>query len=357
MREDKVIAIHGSYFGRNFGDTLIVSIVKNWVKEASPDALINLPFVNSTQEAQEICGDDKFIVDPALNNCRALVFGPGGYFGEPNGSFIRKQYWYLRNYRRHLGWNGLLQKQSIPYAIVGVGVGPVSNILMRRRIIQLFKGASYVAVRDEMSRDFLVSWGVPADKVSVTRDVALTTKRTKPRREKCEKLKVGIHFSGSELTTVGKMDEFMSFVYSLCRDYDVCLVEDEPGQATTLVKGSIFARLSADGLTLPVIKYKNPDTLLGDLQDLDAIITSKLHVGILGYSFGIPVLAIPKHQKTQRFYSQIKRSEFCLSYDQVNSKSLRSVFELCISSPIVANELEADAAVNKVGLQEFIRAV
>ena len=50
------IGVHGSYFGRNFGDTLILRIVVNWVREYNPQAIIFLPFVTSDEEAIEILG-------------------------------------------------------------------------------------------------------------------------------------------------------------------------------------------------------------------------------------------------------------------------------------------------------------
>ena len=350
----EIIAIHGSYYCMNFGDTLIISIIKNWVNEIMPDSLINLPFVNSKEEGFQIMNGDEYITDPSLKNTKALIFGPGGYFGEPNSSIFKRTYWYLRNFFRHLYWNKKLFKNNIPYMIVGVGVGPIKNFLMRKKIIKLFKNAQFIAVRDKLSKQYLVSWGVPSNSIEVTKDVALTTQRN-TEKQLNNKLKVGIHFSGDELTKYGKMDAFILFVKYLITNYDVFLVEDEPNQSKNYRAGTLFDRLKNENIIIPSIDYKSPELLLNDLQKFDCLITSKLHVGILGYSFLIPVLSVPKHQKTQRFYKQIGRSEFCLDFKSLETKFLIKKFEKCINSKISKNELKTESLKNKELIIKFIK--
>lgn len=350
------IAIHGSYYCMNFGDTLIISIIKKWVKEIIPGCLINLPFVNSIEEGVQIMNGEEFITDPSLINTKALIFGPGGYFGEPNGSIIKRNYWYLRNSFRHLLWNKKLYKNNIPYIIIGVGVGPINNYLMRKAIVRLFQNAQYVAVRDKLSKQYLVSWGCSGNSIEVTKDVALTTERNVNKQLK-NKLKVGIHFSGNELTKYDKIDAFVSFVKYLTSNYNVFLIEDEPNQSKNYNSDTLFGRLKNENIIIPSVDYISPDILLNELQKFDCLITSKLHVGILGYSFLIPVLSIPKHQKTQRFYNQIGKSEFCLDFKSLDTKLLIQKFEKCINSKISKNELKADSLKNKEFVKKFIEGL
>ncbi len=354
MNKKETIAIHGSYFGLNFGDTLIISIINNWVKEFRPNAEINLPFVNSSKEANQIVFNENYIKDPSLKNTTALIFGPGGYFGEPNGSFLKRQYWYLRNYKRHLFWNKKLYKKNIPFMIVGVGVGPINNSLMRKTIIKLFKKAQFIAVRDQVSKDYLVDWGIPIETINTTRDVALSIESKQEKRGLRDKRRIGVHFSGNELSKFGKMDEFIAFIKYLIQNYEVVLVEDEPNQTKKLNSGSLYERLKFEKISLPTVNYENPKKLLNDLQMLDAIITSKLHVGILGYSYLIPVLSIPKHKKTRRFYEQINRSEFCLDFQTLEIEFLIKTFEECIASPIMVNKMKDGALLNKKMVGEFL---
>ena len=77
----KKIGLHGSYYCRNFGDTLILSIVNNWIKEYSQKTIVDLPFVTSEKEALEILNSK--LQKTNFHELDGLIFGPGGYFGEP----------------------------------------------------------------------------------------------------------------------------------------------------------------------------------------------------------------------------------------------------------------------------------
>src|SRR6202007_2101045 len=46
---------------------------------------------------------------------------------------------------------------------------------------------------------------------------------------------------------------------------------------------------------------------------VDGIVTTKLHVGIVGCAMEKPVISMPGHSKTPRFYKQVGLSEQCIS--------------------------------------------
>lgn len=349
------IAVHGSYYARNFGDTLILSIVVNWVKEEFPEATINLPFCCSIEEAKEIAGPHRFVIDPTLDNSDALVFGPGGYFGQPNFSLLRRTHWFWRNYRRHLIWRRAIWSKKIPYYIVGVGVGPLDNLLFRSVVKQLFTRANFAAVRDVISLGYLKRWLNNPEKVKVTCDVALSVQPRKARVER-ERKRIGIHYPGTLLHDHNKLKVFCDFLSTLEASFDLFLVEDGPGQVATKDERSVYNYLKRIGKHYGVIEYVSPDDLIAELEKLDYIITSKLHVGILGYSLLKPVLSIPLHQKTSRFYEQIGRAEFCLDVATLSSEGLSNSFNELLINPVEENKMQELALMTRSQLLKTMKS-
>ncbi|TYB79041.1 polysaccharide pyruvyl transferase family protein [Bizionia myxarmorum] len=344
----KKIGIHGSYYVRNFGDTLILYIIKNWVKEYSQDIDISLPFVTSEKEAFEILNCENKIKE--IRELDGLIFGPGGYFGEQPGSFVRRLLWSIRNYRRHISWNKELFKYKVPYMIVGVGVGPISFNFLKRKIIKLFEKAEFISVRDKYSKQYLVDWGVSAQKISIAPDVALTLSKANIKSEN-KTPKVALHYPNNKLIKSGKFNEFIQFIEKITVKYDVYLLEDAEGQFSNDREDNLKNILSKHGIELPIIRYKNPSKLITELQGMDKIITSKLHVGIVGYALGKPTLSIPLHTKTIRFYEQIKREEFCIPLSEINTKLLCDKFDELDETD---NVLHEEAMNNKNIVYKFL---
>lgn len=354
MKEkEKVVALHGSYFGRNFGDTLILWIIKTWIEEANQDFKVVLPFVNSKLEAFEIL--EKENGKEKLEDADALIFGPGGYFGEPPWGFLRKLRWTFRNYKRHLKWNRILYKNKIPYAIIGVGVGPLSFGFMRRKVVKLFKNAAIISVRDKYSKQYLIDWGIETSKIQVVSDVALTLSPKKDVNTKVSTREtVGIHLNNLSKYTVDKQEAIIDFVIDLDNSHDLFLIEDVRNQVDFNKEGNVGYILKSKGLTPKVLKYERPSKLIENLSSFNYLITSKLHVGIVGYATGIPVLSIPFHSKTIRFYEQIKRDRFCMYNRDFNKDLLLSLFSELKENPVDSNLMHVDALRNKEILLKFL---
>lgn len=350
----KKIGLHGSYFCRNFGDTLILAIINNWIREYSPDSQVTLPYVESAQEAMEILGKPS-----EKNNIKDLdcfIFGPGGYFGEPPVSYLRRLQWTHRNYLRHIKWNSALYKNNIPYLIIGVGVGPLTNILLRKRVVKLFQNAKYISVRDKYSKEYLIKWGIDESRINVSSDVALTLQ---PNSEIVKNLKpkVALHFPGRELYQTNTVKEFIQFIEYLSPNYDIYLLEDSKNQFSDSKSKNIRRTLLENNMDLPIIKYKSPNSLVKELEEFDKIITSKLHVGIVGYALGKKVLSIPRHSKNFRFYEQIQRENFCIPFEELSTQKLKETFESLKEIDNSKNVLYEDAINNKELVFKFLNSL
>lgn len=349
----KIIGLHGSYFGRNFGDTLILWIIKEWIKENNADNLVNLPFVSSDKEAVEILGGENYKTE--FKDLSGLVFGPGGYFGEQPGNYLRRLRWSIRNYKRHLTWNSELQKNGIPYITIGVGVGPLSFSFIRRKVVKLFKGAEYISVRDKYSKQYLVQWGIDADRINVYPDVALTLKPKNTNMHTGQKESIAIHMPSIKILLDEKhISYFLDFLEKLKADYNLLLLEDSENQFKNNSTENITYLLKERNISLDILEYKNPDNLMENIENVDYVITSKLHVGIVSYALGKKTLSIPLHTKTVRFYEQINRLDFCLADKNFNTEVLLDKFNALVSLDNKENIQYSNAIKNKEFLFAFI---
>ncbi len=333
-----IAGLHGSYFARNFGDTLLLNIIYNWIKEADPNAEVILPYVSSHKEAVEILNniETKSYKKYKVSQCDRFIFGGGGYFGEPKTNWARLQYWTLRNYFRHISWNNQLIKNKIPFAIIGVGVGPISNSFLRKKVIKLFDKAEFICVRDTESFNYLKQYGCTNPNVYETTDLALSVRRKKKLDN--EKKVLGVHFPIRPGFPQDKIPSIISFLKQISKNYSVKLINDQKGQMSLEKDTNITRFIKNSQIEYTEIEYHDPNKLIDELNELDVILTSKLHVGILGYALKKPVLSIPNHTKNFRFYKQIGRSNFCIPANEVNEQKLLEVFNECTSTPVVHDE-------------------
>src|SRR5688572_15194714 len=162
------IALHGAYRHDNFGDMLLLGIYIRWIRETYPGCRVILPFLRNDLTGL-VSADGRGLAE--LLRASALVYGGGGYFGEPNSG---RTLWAMRNTWRHMPVGLIARLRGIPIAINGVGAGPLSSGLARRLFVRLFGWSGAVAVRDVESRDFMAQYGVDADRMVVTADAALS---------------------------------------------------------------------------------------------------------------------------------------------------------------------------------------
>ena len=150
----KLIALHGSYFGDNFGDRLFVELFIDWVNEIENITSENivLPFANSRIRESVDCSQTKGLKAIIKSSC--IIFIGGGYFGEfkPN-SLI----WNMRLLIRHLTiaiYAAIVRK---PYIFIGIGAGPLSNIFPRKLVTYVCNKSEKVVVEVEKSTFFCLN--------------------------------------------------------------------------------------------------------------------------------------------------------------------------------------------------------
>lgn len=323
MKNKNIVSLHGSYFTNNYGDVLLVNLFYNWIREAFPSIIINLPLVDKKKINEMPEPSTVGIVNLIKSDC--LIYCGGGYFGEQPGSKLK---WSLRNFYRH-GIVGIIALLfHIPIAIIGVEIGPISTKWFRNIVLWIVKKSKVIVVRNQESYDYLQTYGV--NSVIVAADAVLSLNDCFPKeviQSTSGACKIVLHLPGY----TKYKEELESFVNALCNclssnnKFQLVFVEDIPHQYSNNYH-QLFKIVSQKGLEYSVMKYAGMKPLMAVISESYAVFTTKLHVGITAAAFNKKVFSIYAHPKTVRFHHQIDNDVNCLSlsklldYDNLDEK-------------------------------------
>lgn len=310
-RNLKRVAVHGSYFARNFGDTLLVMIMCQWLAEAVGRDNVYLAVPGHAEEQGEIGYP---VVHPeARHTITHLIFTGGGHFGEPKRPFRDRYGWYWRNYRRHLSW--VSDYSAARKAVFGIGVGPISDPLFRHSVRRLLNGMEPVFVRDETSLAYARKYRLNPEMARLGIDLALSLSPA----EHMPRYSFGIHISTMPDPV------FANVIEVLLSQPDqpqptIMLIADTPASSSSSKRYEELA--NRFGYPLKVPKYDGVDNLMQRIADCETIVTSKLHVGIVASALGRKVISLPVHQKTSRFYRDLSLQAFCLEGERQQASEI-----------------------------------
>lgn len=349
-----IISLHGSYFGNNYGDILLVNMFAKWIKDYNPEFYINLPKANKNITHELPVGSVGLF---NLIKSNALIFCGGGYFGEQPQN---PQKWALRNFFRHAVVAIIAFVFNIPYAIIGVEFGPISSNWFRKICITIAKKAKYVVVRNQESYDFLRRNGVTKN-VLLSADAVLSlSDMVSPLptyNEKCKKIL--IHFNGKNKLPMNYefvVNTIISSVRKSFEDYTIVFLSDSEGNYyDNDICNRIFAKLNKEGIPYTVKKYEGYENLIDEINSAYCIFTSKLHVGITAAALNKKVFSLWFHNKTPRLHAQIENSSNCIAFDLVD-QGLGIKIETFLKSPkyILPVKAKEAALINKKILYKFL---
>ncbi|WP_018923070.1 polysaccharide pyruvyl transferase family protein [Salsuginibacillus kocurii] len=329
MKKMKV-ALHGAYQGENFGDELLMYIQSQWINKLTEFELV-MPYAHKVYREQIGAGNVKGF--EALKQADKLIYGGGGYFGEPNskvmkwgGAFFKKKHPIPAEYFNY---------KKRPYIINGVGAGPISNLLTRHEVKRICNNASRVIVRDEESMEYLTHYGVKSSKLDVTSDIVLSLNKDENvikvkdhgllSPSSSIKNRIGLHmnFSIKDPTIKRLLDSLIEF-FNEREDVEVVLIADKRNsEAQEKVIEYVGSKLIH---TFKVYRHQDIHITCAILKDIDAVITSKLHVAITSYTFDTPAFSIAKHQKTKRFFKQINLEECHYDIGNLSEEHIEKLF-------------------------------
>jgi len=303
------LAIHGCYHLPNFGDLLLHDILVNWLREKWQIEPVTLdPYDPKTKATLFSIGKR------VLRSCRCdfAVLGGGGYFvADPGGN----PHSLLRYYFPTMAW----RMTGVPYAIICVGAGPAMNARTSMMTRSMFRNAKVACVRDDASKEVLQHSGVNVTNVKVCADLVFTLRkamipasamrRARDLLQPTEGQRIlGMHFQHAATNQQCAEAVVQTIQRSVKRSDQVRLVwffdhTDRSAPALRQLSDKYLPQAE-------MISFQDHWTTCAMISMMDAVWTSKLHVGIVASIFKKPVYGYSAHGKTIRFFEQIDRSKF-----------------------------------------------
>lgn len=318
------IVIHGCYRNKNFGDILMLNLISAHIKKE----LGLVPVCPWVRRSQKIGLEPKRghgWVD--VLTADVALFGGGGYLVNE----AQQKLWKWRYSLPAKIW----QLKNVPYIIVGAGVGPDLSGRGISRVKTIVNGAAEVYVRDEESRTLLISKGIDGNSIQVTCDIAIIISldhipqwakeqaNLDLRQYYSKKRLLGLHFpdlKGPRSFSLSypfhgraihpRLIEIVKQVSEgLNEDNNIVPIWINSGWSQKFDKSlrEVCKKYLPNSVFL---KFRNHWVTAAIISQLTAIITSKLHAGIIAWALGVPCCAYATHGKTQRFYRQIGREAF-----------------------------------------------
>ena len=196
-------------------------------------------------------------------------------------------------------------------------------------MIELFilKKAKLITVRNKESFDYLSNNGI--NDVILTTDTAhtilttITLKKYSQILNTSNKKKLLFHYTKSYAFDIilPVLNDFLSNH----PEFDVVLSTDQfyndysflELEAKKIVRSNVY-----------VYKYEDPIELCSLIKECNLLITSKLHVGIVGATYGKAIVSFPIHkEKIIRFYKQLGEDNRVLPLDLFDNNKASQILE------------------------------
>lgn len=324
---DLLVAIHGSYFCDNFGDTYLLNLTSKLVHKIVGKKVF-LAIEGNIKEQNDIGIP---ILEPkARAKVTHLIYGPGGYFGEPFDSedrYLNKQ-WTIRNYDRHFSWANDFKNAKI--LVFGLEVGPISDSQYLDSVRKLFSKSYFNIVRNSESFEFCNTHNFDMSNIFEGCDLALIKPSIMPIDCSVKENIIILHLAG---LSSEKKDMILSLVVKNFKNFKINIISDNSGGNDDLYDLYRITSTKFNLENIKIIKYSKCEDLIKLLTKSKIVITTKLHVGIIGIMNNLKVISIPLHQKIPRFYKQVKLSEFCIPPALLDCNSLLNALKNPIYNP------------------------
>ncbi|WP_054708546.1 polysaccharide pyruvyl transferase family protein [Bacillus sp. JCM 19041] len=366
------VALHGGYITENFGDELLLVLHERWVNK-NQEHKIYMPY--ASKEYFDQVNAEGVKGEKAIGEAEKLIYIGGGYLGETNHDRWRWGFRFIK--RKHHFPAESFQKSNKPFAIIGAGAGPISNVWTRNKVVKMCNKADTVAVRDEQSKEYLNKYGVDPKKIIVTADTVLSLANEdvpsiareevaeifKQEKRKLFVVHIGIHEGDKAYSRQAKLLIKSIAAFFNENEHFVPVLLEDKRKATEQQDSNekIIRQLKGDYYRFV---HKDVWTTCALLEHVDKVVTTKLHVGITAYSLGTSAFSFAAHQKTRRFYQQIDRSECCLDISEIGKEEdiSKRLFEFSRRIEVlnereisIREELRGKALVNKELTERYLK--
>src|SRR5690606_22675972 len=111
MSEKRVIiSLHGASRNYNYGDVLLMAIYKSWIEENGGEVIMDMA---NSYYGQYLGVESSIPIKKAVGKADFIVYGGGGYFGEPRKPSLR---WRTKFVLHHMMPGIISRLRGKPYA-------------------------------------------------------------------------------------------------------------------------------------------------------------------------------------------------------------------------------------------------
>lgn len=232
-----------------------------------------------------------------------------------------------------LRWSAVARLAGRPWAMVGVGAGPIDHPLSRRLMRRAVKNARLVTYRDEESRAFMARLGAPGRADAVQPDVAFALPRPE-RREPVDgaprEIGLGVMaYYGWGNDPIAGQAVFASYIASmteiarriLASGHAVRLLIGEQTdiraaeQVTTALGSRASARMGHTVLFEPITTFGE---LMAQIARTEAVVATRYHNVIAGLMTATPTISIGYADKNRAVMSSFGLEQYCHHVDAVD---------------------------------------
>lgn len=358
----KVLLV-GATFNSNFGDLLFSHLFYNKCKE------VGFEHVSFWQWPEHVLCDfvrneldyhEKITLWDALRY-DALILQSGGMIGEPFYSRHTTKLRFLRFVLPCLLFT-LLRK---PVYVLGAGGRPIYAGWLRRMMIYVFNRAKYIAVRDQETHDYYKNIGVK-NTIHVTTDTAqIITFEYLPELSiepelvdfmtdhKLLMLQFSYDKRGDEIVAE-KLAPAINSLLNEHPEYRVILTTDKETECNVLESSKTKNAILPD--RVKIYNYRSSWQLAALINKMDVVITTTLHVGIVGSSLGKSVLSFSLYyDKAMRYFRNINEDGRCLSLKEINAQEVYTQLMAYYDKPILLSSHIRELAASNLNKIEDIK--
>ncbi len=338
------VLLNGATRGTNFGDFLFAKMFQEHIAErvgSENVAWYTSKYAYSAYYKKYLENSHHF----PLKETDALVYISGGYFGG-NDKTLKQL---IKRYLSYFSIGVKCAFRKIPYAIIGVEVAASRSAWMNAVQKFILRRANVLTVRNEESFQTVKAMGI--ENVLCTADSVFAMPAGLPEGVEAPSLegtgapRLLVHMNPIRAKNEKIIRRVVPVVNRFLKnhpEYHVVLACDQHSQEQRAALDEVAGLI--DGM-VTMVEYHNPLALCRVIEQTDVIVTTKLHVGIVGAKLGKSVVSFSGHtEKIQRLYSQLGESGRTCPLDQVTEEQGLAMLEEYHLKPICVSRKITEAA-------------
>ena len=344
--EPRTVVVGGYYGHQNLGDEALLAGLLGELQAAAPDVL---PVVLSGDPARTAAAHDVIAIDEqniaavsdAVSKSDAVLLGGGGLLHDHHGideaTLLRNGHWGLS---LCAALPVLAAVHDKPFAVAGVGAGPLSSEASRRHARVIAERACAVTVRDDASRALLETLSPRLPPTRVTADLAFLL--SSAPRETATRLIDRLNLPGRgplvavalrdwnvETAGASRKSEIAAALDNLITAVDARIIfvtfqasAGNVDDSDTAVGRSIQRLMRRGNRTALAPADLTPPVMQALLSECHLVVAMRLHAVILAANVGTPVVAISYTDKVSEAARQLGVEHYELELSRLTAESL-----------------------------------